>query len=152
MKNILPKSNRGFTLIELLVVIGVLTILLSIVLIAINPQRQFQQANDTQRRSDVSAILNAIHQYSADNSGSLPSAISTSEGIIVSGSSAGQIDICDDLVPTYIAEMPVDPTSGSYTDCDTYSAGYSVVSTSSNRVTVSANSEVTPAEEISVTR
>ena len=32
---------EGFTLIELLVVIGVLTILLAIVLVAINPSRQF---------------------------------------------------------------------------------------------------------------
>jgi len=59
------KLNKGFTLIELLVVIGILAILLAITLIAINPARQFGQANDTKRRSDLTAILNALGQYSA---------------------------------------------------------------------------------------
>ena len=69
------KSEKGFTLIELLVVIGILAILLAITLIAINPARQFGQANDTKRRSDINAILNAIGQYAASNSGNLPGSV-----------------------------------------------------------------------------
>jgi prepilin-type N-terminal cleavage/methylation domain-containing protein len=147
----LPKSYKkgantsGFTLIELLVVIGVLTVLLSIVLIAINPSRQFSQANNTQRRSDVNAILNAIHQYSADNNGSIPSGITNTATNM--GSGASDIDICSDLVPTYIAEMPVDPTGGSWTDCSTYDTDYTVLTTgSSGRVTVAS-----PTAELSAT-
>jgi len=64
--------QKGFTLIELLVVIGILAILLAIVLIAINPAKQFGQANDTKRASDVNTILNAINQYMADNKGLPP--------------------------------------------------------------------------------
>ena len=56
-------TQKGFTLIELLVVIGILAILLAITLIAINPARQFGQANDTKRRSDATQILNAVGQY-----------------------------------------------------------------------------------------
>jgi len=93
----LPKLKQGFTLIELLVVIGVLTVLLAIVLVAINPTRQFQQANDTQRRSDVNAILNAIHQYAADNKGALPTGISTTVKDIAS-SGVGTVNLCSLLV------------------------------------------------------
>ncbi|MDP3941896.1 MAG: type II secretion system protein, partial [bacterium] len=57
------KHTKGFTLIELLVVIGILAVLLAITLIAINPARQFSQANNTKRRSDVNALLNAVHEY-----------------------------------------------------------------------------------------
>src|SRR3990172_9122661 len=109
----LPKLKQGFTLIELLVVIGVLTVLLAITLVAINPTRQFEQANDTQRRSDVNAILNAIHQYGVDNKGSLPSAIGSTAKVIGSDTAGGQADLCADLVPQYLADLPLDPTAGS---------------------------------------
>src|SRR5436190_20047022 len=69
------RTQKGFTLIELLVVIGILAILLAITLIAINPARQFGQANDTNRRSSVTQILNAVGQFGASNSGQLPTDI-----------------------------------------------------------------------------
>ena len=142
--------ERGFTLIELLVVIGILTILLSIVLVAINPSRQFKQGNNTQRRSDVNAILNAIHQYAADNNGILPTGITTTATNIGSGN--GEIDICSDLVTTYIAEMPADPTAGSWIDCTDYDSGYNVSSSAADsRVTVSAPN-VELSETITITR
>src|SRR5947207_13710320 len=74
------RTQKGFTLIELLVVIGILAILLAITLIAINPARQFGQANDTNRRSAVTQILNAIGQYAASNSGQLPGDVTALAG------------------------------------------------------------------------
>jgi len=136
----LYSKNSGFTLIELLVVIGILAVLLAIVLIAINPARQFAQANNTQRASDVNAILNAVTQYGADNNGTLPTAITTTAQNI----SDGAADICADVVPTYIAALPVDPTSGAdpvdEAGCaGTYDTEYTIIqSASNNRVTVSA--------------
>lgn len=135
-------KNSGFTLIELLVVIGILAVLLAIVLIAINPARQFAQANNTQRASDVNSILNAVTQFGADNNGTLPAdmpAVGTTENIADTGA-----NICADLVPTYIAALPVDPTSGAdpveETDCAAaYDTEYTiVVNNTSNRVTVAA--------------
>src|SRR4030042_6598744 len=113
----LPKTKKlkAFTLIELLVVIGVLTILFAIVLIAVNPGRQFAQANDTQRRSDINAILNAVHQYAAENKGALPTGIDTTVRTICGPiadpdcPTTTSVDLCTLLVPTYIAAMPVDP-------------------------------------------
>src|SRR5258708_32989606 len=65
------KSQKGFTLIELLVVIGIIAVLATIVIIAINPARQFAQARNTQRESNVSTLLNGIGQNVADNKGIL---------------------------------------------------------------------------------
>jgi type IV pilus assembly protein PilA len=153
----MPKlqTKRAFTLIELLVVIGILAILLTIVLIAINPSRQFNLSNDTKRRSDVLAILNAIHQYAADpaNRGLLPAGIP--QGVVgtddVEISDTGA-DLCAVLVPTYISALPADPATGNpVTDCAVaYSTGYNVVRDVSNRVTVIAPQAVTAA--VSITR
>ena len=145
-------KNKGFTLIELLVVIGILAVLLAITLIAINPARQFSQANNTKRRSDVNSILNAIHQYAADNKGTLPTGITTATLFIASTGA----DICAAIVPQYIAALPSDPTTTAgtnTTNCATaYSTGYDVSRSATNsRVTVSApGAELT--ETITVTR
>lgn len=150
--------KRGFTLIELLVVIGILAILLAITLIAINPARQFQQANDTKRASDVNAILNAVGQYAADNNGALPPGVDSTIREINGATSATTTStaFCAALVPQYIASMPVDPTVNNgtaITDCTdvTYDTGYSIVSSATNnRVTVSAVGQIT--NPITVTR
>lgn len=143
---------QGFTLIELLVVIGILAVLLAITLVAINPQKQFQQANDTQRQSDVNAILNAINQYAVDQKGQLPAGITGSQTAI---SDAG-VDLCTTLVPEYLAALPADPTGATLgapiTDCATaYDTGYTVATTGNNRVSVVAPS-AEQAANISATR
>ncbi len=146
MKDSVRKA--GFTLIELLVVIGILTILLALVLVAINPARQFSITNNAKRRADVNTILNAISQYQVDNKGALPAGITSSSATIATG----QADICSALVSTYAARLPVDPLVGSYVDCTNYNTGYTVIkSSANNRVTVSApNAEI--GDTISVTR
>lgn len=148
--------TKGFTLIELLVVIGILAVLLAITLIAINPARQFSLANNTKRSSDVNAILNAVHQYAAENKGALPGAITTSAQQIGNGN--GQSDLCSTLVTQYMAALPQDPSSNNganITDCAVqggYATGYEIVrSASDNRVTVSAPSAEL-GQTISVTR
>ena len=127
-------ARSGFTLIELLVVIGILTVLLAIVLVAINPARQFSLTNNAKRRADVNTILNAISQYQVDNHGALPAGIASASATIANTGA----DICAALVSTYAARLPVDPTSGIYTDCTNYNTGYTVIQGSNNRVTVTA--------------
>ena len=151
--NSLPnRLRKGFTLVELLIVIGILGILLAIVLVALNPARQFAQANNTRRRSDVNALLNAIHQYAADNKGKTPTGLTTT----VQNMSNTAADICAVLVPTYIAQLPVDPGTNNgvpVSDCTAaYDTGYQVVTSATNsRVTVSASGAELN-EVISVTR
>jgi len=160
MTQLSKTKQKGFTLIELLVVIGILAVLLSIVLVAINPARQFAQANNTQRRSDVGAILNAIHQYAADNKGVLPPGVPAqgSSATVNSAAGAGNTGtaFCNALVPTYVAALPRDPSTGTYTDCATHATTYSInvataASGSTPRITISApNAELSVV--ISVTR
>lgn len=136
MKKILNK--KGFTLVEVLLVVVIIAILAAIVIIAINPARQISQANNTQRSSDVQALINAVHQSAIDNRGALPAAITAVATVV--GSGVGQIDICSALVPTYMAAMPFDPTAvgAGYTDCTTYNTGYTILKTADGRVTVAA--------------
>jgi len=157
MKHYLPAERRGFTLIELLVVIGILAVLLAITLIAINPARQFSQANNTKRSSDVNAILNAIDQYAADNKGALPGTIPEIAAVIGSDTVNGQVDICAALVTQYLAALPVDPLTNNGTPatvCATaYNTNYTVVkSAADNRVTVAAPATELGITPISVTR
>ncbi|HSW80193.1 MAG TPA: type II secretion system protein [Candidatus Saccharimonadales bacterium] len=223
------KGQKGFTLIELLVVIGILAILLAITLIAINPNKHFQDTRNTQRSSNVSEILNAIYEYESANNGNEPASISNVTGtsmplgkapvqvatnttfstpnltyVVPSGNTvtsgfvqvtgcsvaadngtfavgsgtlttvvvnnpAGvasatgctlktKIDVCSDLAPTYIADMPTDPTTGTVTGGATpcaggttaYDTGYTITATN-GRFTIDAPSAEDGAT-ISVTR
>ena len=149
------KNQKGFTLIELLVVIGILAVLLAITLIAINPARQFAQANNTKRRSDVNAILNAVDQYMADNKGVLPAGI-TEEELPISNTGA---NICAAIVPLYVAALPVDPqtnngaavTEAGCTAVAGYDTGYTIVKGANNRITVTATT-IELSDPVAVTR
>ncbi len=137
---IMRKITKGFTLIELLVVIGIIGILAAIVLVAVNPGRQFAQARNTQRRSDMLAITSAVYQFASEHDGNLPAtayvagvgdfpicANSAGTDATEIGSAAfalataGARDAVGDgaadaelTVPTYLTEVPSDPSTGDY--------------------------------------
>lgn len=163
------KNQKGFTLIEVLIVIGIIAILATIVIIAINPARQFAQARDTQRVSNVNTILNAIGQRIADGKGIFAGVVGgsnpaqTCPGLTVgtaplltvdtdyplyydndTGVVSGNLHIAC-LAPIYMPSYVIDPKTGTSTD-----TGYTLRIDSNGRITIKAPSaELTT---ISVTR
>ncbi len=148
--NIRSLSRRGFTLIELLLVIGIIAILASIVIVAINPTKQLGDARDAQRRSDVNTILNAVYQYAIDNNGTLPSGIPTTTALTICKASVAPCNAGVNLrvlTGAYLVSIPADPqapAAGTGTN-------YTIVQDANGRITVAApGAEQTT--NISVTR
>jgi prepilin-type N-terminal cleavage/methylation domain-containing protein len=159
------KQNlNGFTLIELLLVIGILGILTSIVILSVNPRRQLSLARDSQRRTDVTTILNAIYQYSIDNDGAFPSTLSNTPSsgngpvlnickgtyannggrctIIAAPNTAntGGVVSLRSLSGRYVAAIPTDPYWTTLTS--TGFTGYKVQRLSNGRLQVTASGEI----------
>lgn len=224
LKNRSKAANQGgFTLIELLVVIGILAILLAITLIAINPNKHFQDTRNAKRSSDVAAILDSIYEYESSNNGSQPASLAavtstpaaigglnltptsttfsnpnltftglsgntvTTGSVTVSGcansanngtfsvtagnatsitvtnasgvaadttcviaGSSARINICSDVVPTYLAALPMDPSASGTSCTGSFNTGYTIASTGGRFTIAAPNAE--GGASISVTR
>lgn len=135
-------KQRGFTLPELLVSGAIIIILLATTLVVMRPKNYDVAQRDASRRLDLAAVMQAVVAYKAKN-GTLPESITTEE--LIMGSEATESDICLDLVPTYIKDLPLDPIAGgkdSLHSCidqgASYTTGYSIRKTAEGTVTLAA--------------
>ena len=134
----LKNKSSGFTLLEILLVIGIIAILAGIVIVAINPSKQLATVRNTQRKSDIKQVANAITQFYIDKSyypasttfstTSLmticPTGASTSPAAGFNCAANNLLNLSE-LVPTYITAIPNDPST-------TTTAGYSVMLVNKN--------------------
>lgn len=150
-KSLLPKraQRAGFTLLEILLVVAAIAILAGIVILAINPAKQLGDTRNAQRKADVNTILNAVYQYTIDNSGTIPASITTTstEVCITGGTCTGLIDLS--VLTTnekYLTTIPLEPQK-----TNANGAGYMIKKTANGRITVDAQFEE-QAATITVTR
>ncbi|MBN1162451.1 type II secretion system protein [Patescibacteria group bacterium] len=134
MKN--RNLTNGFTFVELVVVVGIFIVLLSVLLITVNPSEQYRVASDEKRMRDVARILNALEKWLDDGENTVDD-LNSGKGIPKEpkdiGSGEDQVNLCRDLVPKYLNNLPydIDYTNTYYNDCDDYYTGYDIVSTTS---------------------
>ena len=164
------KNSKGFTLIELLIVIAIISIIAAVVFVALDPLTRFQDARDSSRWSDVSAVISAVKIDQVDNGGSyLASVASTTAGEVymigacASGANAAAVtDYCDTnptqavcvdiaglVTEGYLGEVPVSSDgSGAWSASVT---GYTVEREASGIVHVRA-CESENSDEIAISR
>jgi len=149
------KKSSGFTIIEILVAMGIIVILITMVVVVLNPPRQLAKGRNARRSADVNIILNAAARNMADNKGAFvctSGVIPTTTKKMAAGGENYNIAPC--LIPLYLDNLPYDPatTSAHYTSVADYDTGYTIVSSSTTgRVTISAPAAEL-GESISVTR
>lgn len=151
------RDRKGFTLIELVLVMGIIAILFTAVLVAVDPASKFAAARNTQRRSNIHQLMTAVYQYMSDNSGSVPSGVDSTTRYItnyttsthygVATSSSNTVDLCAALVTNgYMTVMPYDPVAangaagtGSSQCGGSYFTGYTISQDSTTkRITIEA--------------
>jgi prepilin-type N-terminal cleavage/methylation domain-containing protein len=149
------KQRKAFTLIEILIVIGLIAVLAGVLIVALNPARQFAQARNAQRWNNVDTIIGSIVTNQTDNRGTFNCAA----GVIPATSTkmatgVGNYDIGPCLVPTYAASIPFDPSASGahWTSTADYDTGYNIQrDDTSGRVSILApGAELS--EVISITR
>ncbi len=103
----MKKTFRGFTLIELIVVIAIIALIASIILISLNNAQI--KSRDTKRASDLSQVVRALELFRANNE-AYPDHGGTQFGGCTSSNCLSVLT--DELIPTYLSAIPLDPKEG----------------------------------------
>ncbi len=141
-------KSSGFTLLELMIVMAIIGILSTVLMVAVNPGRQLAKARDTQRQTDVVAVMSAIYQYASEHSGEIPDTdgVSTTSNFPTTLTCIGSTSPCfnlagagasgDTIVPVYMAQLPMDPKTGTAAN-----TGYKIMIDTNGHITASASGE-----------
>ena len=156
--------KKGFTLIELLVVIAILAVLMSVIVITLNPAEMLKKTRDTKRIADLDALRTAINLYITDvTSPSLGTTIPTCYASQVGGattngscntvvsstnqtiSGSGWIPINFNSISSGppLSSLPIDPKNSTTTSATTSYVYYYATKSASTTFELNANMEST---------
>lgn len=146
--------KKGFTLIELLIVIAIIAIIAAVAFVALDPLTRFQDARNSSRWTDISALATAVKVDQVDNGGSYIGAVAsmTTGSVYMIGTATSGCDdfACDTAVGAdgncvnlnglvsegYMGEVPVSPNGeGSWSQSLT---GYTIMTSSTGAIVVRA--------------
>ena len=123
--------------ITILVCIGVSAILSTTIFLAINPGKNFADARNAQRSSDIQDIKTAIDAYLLEDAtavidklGDIPECATGAKHI---GTGSGNANIGKILIGVYLPSMPKDPNDGTEAD-----SGYTICKTTGLRFEIGA--------------
>jgi prepilin-type N-terminal cleavage/methylation domain-containing protein len=136
-------NERGFTLPELLVTVGVLLLLTLGSFLLLRQKDPDPLLRDAQRWLDMGRLAQALDRYVKDH-GSLPAGIADKDKTI--GTESDEVNLCPDLVPHYLKDLPYDPLlGGKLVDnkpCtakdNPYTSSYTIRKTKDDTVTIGA--------------
>lgn len=102
LANFKDSSLKGFTLVELLVVIGMVSVLITGLILILNPVQKIAQTNDAKRKSDLAQLQRALEIYYQDY-GRYPGSTAAYR---IAGTNWGA------AWSEYMSRLPSDPKSG----------------------------------------
>lgn len=121
------KYRKSFTFIELIIVTAIITALVVVIIVALNPKARFIDAADARRLKDIDSITKALGLYLLENE-SLPALISDDPQMLgiasggcektchtANGNSFETTDACIDIsseLEPYLKGIPIDPIGG----------------------------------------
>lgn len=139
-------SQKGFTLPELLVVGGVFVILVLVSAWLIRPDDYGPDQRNAERVTETAQLMQVFNRFVQDT-GTLPAGLSDKEQLLGTdeeGIEEDMLDICPDLVPKYLKDLPWDPQAGGsanevmcHVEESYYTTGY-IVQLKGSTVTISA--------------
>jgi prepilin-type N-terminal cleavage/methylation domain-containing protein len=145
MKQYTNRQKKGFTILEMLLVVTLIAILLSISLVAINPNRSLAQARNLSRKVDIKNINDALEAYKAVSGSLIVDKITkhykeicdtgnknSSDSLPSSNYCEGKLDLRS-LVPIYISSIPKDSQV-----TESGGTGYEVAKDKNNKITIKA--------------
>ncbi|HLZ15180.1 MAG TPA: prepilin-type N-terminal cleavage/methylation domain-containing protein [Candidatus Saccharimonadales bacterium] len=143
MKRTSVADSRGFTVLELLAVVVLIGGFLALATFLLRPRTHDAERRNAQRWLGTAEIMQGITRYH-DATGALPGDLPAQPQAIAS--TQGAVNLCSDLVPAYLKDLPFDPIlgynlAGSGHGCAGslgYVTGYTIAVSGANKVTVEA--------------